>query len=386
MPMSDLNRVNESGAGRLYESNGFLIPVLTGSPREMGAQYGSLMREHMQKTYDVLVEPGRKAGAITEDDMKKWTDRAYSSFSTRNRLFYDGVVEATGWPREQVGILDQIMEYGIYQSKIHAFAGCTSILGWGDYSTDGEMYIGRNMDWSATFNEFPQVLTVWRPTDGSYRYANVGWPGVYSLFTALNEHGVYIDLHDGTSMGGSLIYIDRPSLLSALADVISESASMSAAIRRINGTANSASVILSLADESSGASIECSSLGGNRLRLPEEDAMVIVNTFLNPDWGLEKRETVSNSLRRLDNMTARLDEHRGKIDAAATRELMDLPLFDADGKFLENGGCTKPTTIDADSTVYQTVCDVKRRQLWIKVPAPSAFADWTHFDLATLWE
>jgi hypothetical protein len=49
MTESKLNLLKESGAGKLYESNGFLVPVLTGSPKEMGAQYGSLMGEHMQK-------------------------------------------------------------------------------------------------------------------------------------------------------------------------------------------------------------------------------------------------------------------------------------------------------------------------------------------------
>ena len=86
------------------------------------------MVDPMQQTWDVVVEPSRSAGAITDDDMKTWTDRALSTFSTRNREFYLGVTEGSGWPINKVGMLDQIMEFGIYQSKIHAFAGCTSIM------------------------------------------------------------------------------------------------------------------------------------------------------------------------------------------------------------------------------------------------------------------
>jgi hypothetical protein len=116
------------------------------------------------------------------------------------------------------------MEFGIFQSKMHSFAGCTSILSWGGHSADGGMYIGRNMDWGPTFNEFAQVLTVLRPTDGSYKYASVGWPGMYCTFTALNEQGVYLDIHDGTSMGGSVVYEERPSSLNGLADLMAEAA------------------------------------------------------------------------------------------------------------------------------------------------------------------
>jgi len=75
-PAKEINLIAEDGKGKLYESNGFLIPVLTGSPKEMGAQYGALMIEHMQKAYDVLIEPGHKKGVITDADARKWTERA----------------------------------------------------------------------------------------------------------------------------------------------------------------------------------------------------------------------------------------------------------------------------------------------------------------------
>lgn len=385
MTTSTLRQKAEAGKGKLYESNGFLVPVITGSGSEMGVQYGTLMVEYMQKAYGVLVDPALKAGSITEDDLKTWTERAYTTASARNRLFYEGIAEGTGWPIEQVVFLDQMMEYGVYQSKIHSFAGCTTIFAWGDHSTDSGMYTGRNMDWSSTFNQFPTVLTVRKPTDGSYRYATTGWPGMLSAFTALNEHGVYLDIHDGTSMGGSVIYFDRPSILNGLSDMVAESASLEAIVRRLNGTAISASMILNLADESGAASMECSSLAGNRVRLPEEDSLAVVNTFLNPDWGIHKRETVSNSLRRYANMTARLAENKGKIDAEVTRQMMDLRLFNEDGSFAENGGSTKPTKQDADLTNYQMVTDLSRRQIWLKIPVPDYFADWTHFDLKALW-
>ena len=245
--------------------------------------------------------------------------------------------------------------------------------------------IGLNMDLGSTFTEFVQVLTVFGPTDGSYKYASVGWPGMYCPFTALNEQGVYLDVHDGSSMGGSVVYEERPSTLNGLVDMMAEVPSLPALVKRLNGVRDSMSVILSLGDETAGGSMERSSLAGNRFRRPEGESHVVVNSFLDPDWGIGLRDTVSNSLRRFDNMTARLAENEGRINAEVTRDLMDLPLFDADGKIMVNGGCTKPTKVDADSTVHQVVSDVKRRQIWLKVPAPSAFADWTRFDLTELW-
>ena len=377
--------IKEANGGRLYEANGFLVPVLTGTAREMGAQYAVLMAEPMQQARDLLVTPARKKGVLTDQVAGTWVGRAQTTCSTRSRNWYEGVAEGSGWSLADVSLLDHVMEFGIFQSKIHSFAGCTSILSWGKHSSDGGMYIGRNMDWSAEFNKFPQVLTVRRPTDGSFKLAAVGWPGMYCPFTVLNEHGVYLDVHDGTSMGGSLVYENRPSILNVLVDIMSEAPSLSALISRLNGIWSSTSMILSIADGAGAASMECSSLGGNRLRLPEGESLAVVNTFLGPDWGLGQRDTVSNSLTRYANMTARLEDHEGKVDAGVARSIMDLRLFNEDGTFAKDGGATKPTQQDADMTTHQVVTDVAQRAMWLKVPAPEYFADWTAFDLKELW-
>jgi hypothetical protein len=374
----------ESGDGRLYEVDGFLIPVLTGSHREMGAQYGALMEDAMEQAFDVILKPGFDSGKITDDDAMTWTQRAVSTFSTRNKEFYAGMVEGSGWPLEKVGILDQFTDFGTYQEDLHASVGCTSIFSWGASSTDGKMYIGRNMDWSAAFNTFPQVLTVLNPIDGSYRYANLGWPGMINVFTGLNEHGVYMDLHDGTSMGGSVLFEDRAPFLQALSDMLAETASLEALIRRFNARRVTWGVIMNLADESSAASMECA-IWDNRVRLPEGDSLAAVNTFLNPDWGIHKRDTVSHSLERFENMTARLADNHGSIDAAKVRDLMDLTLFNDDGSFTKDGGATKPIKIDADQTTHQIVTDVSRRQIWLKIPNPKYKTDWIPIDLTALW-
>lgn len=141
------------------------------------------------------------------------------------------------------------------------------------------MYVGRNMDWNTAFNKFPQVLTVLNPDDGSYRHATISWPGMYAPFTALNEHGVYLDVHDGTAMGGSVIYQGRPPTGGVLNDMLYDTASLKAFVRRLNGINSSVSLILDIADEKHAVSMECSSLAGNRLRVPEGDSWYLLIHF-----------------------------------------------------------------------------------------------------------
>jgi len=118
-------------------------------------------------------------------------------------------------------------------------------------------------------------------------------------------------------------------------------------------------------------------------RNAEQDTLVVVNTFLNPDWGLHVRDTVSNSLTRLKNLRARAEESHGSIDTAKMMEIFDMRLFNEDGTFKENGGVTKPTKQDADLTVYQVVTDPAKLQMWIKVPLKT---QWRQIDLERMFK
>ncbi|MEM8644624.1 MAG: hypothetical protein AAGF09_07065 [Pseudomonadota bacterium] len=64
------------------------------------------------------------------------------------------------------------------------------------------------------------------------------------------------------------------------------------------------------------------------------------------------------------------------------RQIFDLPLFNEDGSFRENGGATKPTKIDADLTNWQNVVDMKTLETWIKLPTISG---WINVDMPKLF-
>ena len=97
------------------------------------------------------------------------------------------------------------------------------------------------------------------------------------------------------------------------------------------------------------------------------------------------RETQSFSLKRLENLNARHDDHKGDIDAQVMRDIFDLPLYDEDGNFKENGGVTKPTNQDVDLTNYQVVADLNELQMWVKLPALGEESDWAHIDVKSLF-
>jgi len=373
-------------AGQLYQANSFVVVVVEGTQRAMGAQYGALMVEHMDKAWNVL----GKDLKLTDEDKAMWLKRTYKFATNRMRQWYDGVVEGSGWTLEKVCLMDSIFEIASYNAEIHTFGGCSSAFSWGKHSVDGNMYVGRNFDWFEDWLKFPTVLTVTKPSDGTYKIATAGYPGMYMAWTAVNEHGAYTDAHDGSSMGGNVIYMGRPSTLQTIFDILGECDSKDALKARLHGVNVSISCILSIADNEGAGSFECSGSAGTRYRAPDAGAesYTVVNSFLEPSWGMGLRETVSNSLRRHKNSTDRLAERAGKMDAKAMCDLFDMNIFNEDGSFKEGGFVTKPSVQDADLTNYTMVTDIKRLKIWLKCPVtkPAGYYDnWTEVDLKQFW-
>ncbi|MCL1065820.1 C45 family autoproteolytic acyltransferase/hydrolase [Shewanella olleyana] len=388
MITSTTNLRAEFNSGKMFETNEEMLFVLqlSGSWYEMGQQYGKFAQQHLQPMWDKTVQPLFDKGLTTaEEAYDLFGKRVYDALSLRRKQYFQGVADSIGWTVEEVIVLDQSGPLAIYLGKLNSFSGCSSLSTWGENTIDGRTLVGRNMDWSELFMEFPVYLTVFNPTDGSNKIANVCWPGWHWLATGVNDKGVYTDLHDGTSMGGNVLSTEKPSFLHSVFDYLAESDNIEALSARFQASRTDIPTIWMLADKSGQAKSYENTIQENRKRVPEEGAQsfITVNTFLNPDWGLGRRETLSLSLRRLENLTDRHNEVTAKIDAAKMRDIFDMRLYNEDGTLKEKGGVTKPKNQDVDLTNYQTITDLTELEMWIKLPVLGD--DWCHIDLKEMF-
>ena len=200
--------------------------------------------------------------------------------------------------------------------------------------------------------------------------------------SALNEHGVYIDLHDGTSQGGSVVYVERASMVNSVFDMMAEVESAEALSARLRTQRSDISFIWTVADASPNGFSAETSPAVTLLRESRDEILAVVNSFLDPNWGIHVRDTASNSLTRHRNLRARATEARGDIDYQKMMDIFDLRLFNQDGTFKKNGGATKPTNQDVDLTVYQIATKPATREVWLKVPRKTK---WRYVDLKKLF-
>lgn len=391
MTTSTLTKTAEFQNGTMFETAEEMLYVLqlNGSWFEMGQQYGALAGKHMQAMYDVIVQPEFDKGLISQADaFELFGSRVFEALSLRRKQYFQGVADSLNWPVEKVVVLDQSGPMAIYLGKLHSFSGCSSLATWGENTVNQNTMIGRNMDWNELFLDFPVYATVYNPNDGANSVVNVSWPGWTWLVTGFNDKGVYTDLHDGTSMGGNIVSIEKPSFLNSVFDYMTESNTAEALSARFQASRTDVASIWMVADQNGQACAYENTIQENRKRVSDKGAssFATVNTFLNPDWGLGKRETLSFSLKRFDNLNARHDDQAGRINTQTMRDIFDLPLYEADGSFKENGGVTKPINQDVDLTNYQVVADLNDLQMWVKLPALGSESDWAHVDVKSLFK
>ena len=378
--------VAEHGSGKLFDTADQNIRLLTvsGSWHEMGVQYGTLAKSDMEPMWDGIVVPLIEKGYITEEDAReRWGRRIYERASRRRQQFFDGVAEGMGWPVDKVVLMDQGAIMTVYQAKLHGASGCSSLYASGSATADGNTYVARNMDWWKNYLDFKIYVSVYNPVDGSNSVASVNWPAWLYAVTVFNDKGVYADMHDGTSMGGNVIAAERPCFEHSVFDFMCDGDSTSAIASRFGASRGEFPCIWGIADRGGDKCSFENTLYDHRRRLPDGDHLTVVNTFMNPDWGLEIRDTASNSLTRFKNIEARAIEAHGTIDAEKIRQIFELTLFNEDGSFRENGGPTKPTIQDIDLTNYTIAADLNKLQLWVRLPALNG--DWQHFDLKALF-
>ena len=340
--------------------NGITVVSLYGTWREMGRQYGMLMKDRLAEVYffvDTIIEysigNAEKAESII----------ALQTAQTPYRIseFFEGAAETSGLTVNQLQAVNAV-------ERIGGLPKCSAAFCWGEY-TSGPMIIGRNYDYSDAFALLKDdvAVTVYHPADGSLATATIGYVGEIYAVNAINEKGIFMELNNGKPSANIKSPNTRITGTTALFSEMFEADDLDDWDLFFNTTNCSSSYIINIADSSQARSYEWCPVdvkqGGADL---PEGLLVSTNYYVSPDWLFASPSDADSwkGLTRRKNLVALCEASKGKIDEQAMMEIIETPL--------EKGGAQN------ELTVYQIVAVPETKMLWLRVIGG---AGWTQIDL-----
>ena len=352
--------------GNLYKSGKLNILDLHGTYKQMGRQYGYLIKEQLHTLYKRAIEEyfiGQKG--LSHKTLKQTAMSLFNFYPQRFKEILYGMAETSGLSIEKHIVLNGLELYG-------TISGCSGIASWKDYTAGGPLIFGRNYDWFDSYKEFAKYLTVTvLNADSGIPCAIVTFAGVIYATTGINKEGLFLELNNGLPSGGELSYTNRvPAIINLLAFLLDYS-TMEQLNAAFNSTRSNFTFIVNVADADCAYSYEWPPFDVRRRTGEVEGLLVATNHFVNPAWGMAlMQNTGFKTVKRRRNLLSLGHKNKGKMNAGKMMDILDIPM--------NAGGATWPAG-EKIQTVYQVIAIPGELKLWVKVPG---FQNWTGVDLA----
>ncbi len=193
--------------GSLETIDGVRVLKLWGSPHEQGYAHGFLLGREIIEFLDEAVFDPR-----VMKEPQRYEQRVRKEFVPHMELAPDrrcelegmlaGMAAAVGREGTHIERLGRSLDVDDL-AAVNALAdwyrvNCSSFTAWGEIDGKKELITGRNLD----FLQLPgldrnHVMIVYlEPGQGRKRWVSISWIGLIGAYTAINEDGVMISMHD----------------------------------------------------------------------------------------------------------------------------------------------------------------------------------------------
>jgi len=369
--MTDMTLVASFEGGKRYAVGSVTVLDLHGSYRQMGRQYGMLMKTDFRELFDIAIN-GRFIGqeSFTYERLRQISEQVYSVYPNKYKDVIIGMAETSGLGLEKQIILNA-ME--IYPKFDHFVPHCSGIVVWGDYTDGRPLVFGRNNDDTEYFREFGAytIVAVFHPNDSSQPTAIINYAGAIYAPNGMNCDGIFLEINSGNV---EWIYPDRPLIFTTLFSLLEDCScqeELYPAFLSIKGNAT-LSLIVNVADDHEAFSYEISAFlekeDDVKRRGQDRDGLLVsTNHFVDPSWGIPPPDDKINALTvtRRNNLLSLAELYKGSFDEERMMEVLDTKIDD--------GGATEPS-----GTIYQIIAMPEKRLIWLQ--APGNFV-WQKIDL-----
>ncbi len=366
----------EGGTAYRTSDNVYWVLSLTGTWREMGRQYGGLVREDLRQFYQEITEDVAARGIDKKEQLEAAKDFA-DSLDDNLRELLTGISETSGLSKDEVLLLNAGM-LNLSNAVLGPVvpSACSGLAAWGDYTPDGSMVFGRNWDIDReSMKQYMKYLSVVVfNADSGNGIANVHPLGNVYLETGMNSKGLFLELNNGV-YSDTNIFEDRENSVSTLVSVLNRCSTIAGAAAYLAAIPADMSYIIQLADAQDCVSVERPTFGSRVRRSEQNGVLAAYNSFVPPypqEW--EGKVAAPRSPKedpRYQNLLslANSKEFYGKLDPAGMKRLLDIQV--------QNGGATHR------GSVLQVIATPKDMKLWIR---GLDYSDWQEVDLKGLFK
>ena len=355
-----------AGQGRKTMHGPVSVVELSGTWREMGRQYGTLMLSELRDVYaftELIIEAQIGNAAKAESIIRTQAEQ------TPYRIceFLEGAAETSGFTVDQLQQINAV-------ERIAGLPRCSAAMVWGDYSAGSSVVVGRNYDYSDVFSELYDdvAVTVYHPADGALATATIGYVGEIYAVNGINEKGVFLELNNGKPSARVSSPDARVTGTTMLFSALFECDELDDLELFFNTVNCSSSYIINTADADRAMSFEWCPVGVRHGEQTLPDGLLVsTNYYVNPDWEfpVPTDEDSWQALTRRSNLIALCEAEKGRIDVEAMQRIIDVAE--------EDGGARN------ELTVYQIVAEPETLTVWVRVvhaPRPG----WEKIELAGL--
>jgi len=307
--------------GNLYKADKINVLDLSGTYKQMGRQYGYLLKTPLNNLYkDAIDGYFIKEKGLSYDAVKGLAYLLFNLYPSRFKEIIYGMSETSGMSLEQHIILNGLELYGM-------ITGCSGIAVWGEYTDSGQLVFGRNYDWFDSYREFAKYLTVTVfNADSGINSAIVTFAGIIYATTGINKDGLFLELNNGLPSGGELSYKNRvPTIINLLAFLLDYS-TMEQLDAAFNTTRSNFTFIVNVADKKVAYSYEWPPFDIKRRSCDQDGLLVSTNHFVDPEWGIILQpNTGFKTVERRNQLLTLGNENKGKINVEKMMNILDIP-------------------------------------------------------------
>ena len=298
------------GAGRLEEHDGTRVLFLKGTPEEMGAQHGTLLKKEIRNVlprilYGIGVGSSFDKGQWFFGTIESCTARIGKFIDPRHLREMDAIALASGLDAEEVRLAN------FFPELFH----CSGFALMGDATQGGRIYHGRVLDYMKGVGLEPNAVVIVSQPEQGHAWINVSYAGFIGSVTAMNAAHISIGEMGGRGEGNW----DGKPMAQLVREVMEKAGTLDEAVEIMRRAPRTCEYYYVIADGKTKQAVG--------IKATPETFEVVHPGAAHPQLDTPVKDTVLLSAGdRYRELVRRVQAGHGKFDADSARALMTSPV------------------------------------------------------------